>query len=38
MKRRLDFQKEEYEEAVKRHLSFIDQVSNCQSATPERCS
>lgn len=26
MKKRLDVQKEEYEEAIKRHLSFIDQV------------
>ena len=27
MKKRLDVQKDEYEEAVKRHLSFIDQVA-----------
>lgn len=26
MKRRLDVQKDEYEETIKRHLSFIDQV------------
>ena len=27
MKKRLDVQKDEYEEAIKRHLSFIDQVT-----------
>ena len=26
MKKRLDVQKDEYEETIKRHLSFIDQV------------
>lgn len=26
MNKRLDVQKDEYEEAIKRHLSFIDQV------------
>ena len=28
MKKRLDVQKDEYEETIKRHLSFIDQVHN----------
>jgi CO dehydrogenase/acetyl-CoA synthase delta subunit len=27
MKKRLDVQKAEYEEAIKRHISFIDQVT-----------
>lgn len=26
MKKRLDLQKDDYEETIKRHLSFIDQV------------
>lgn len=27
MRKRLDVQKDEYEETIKRHLSFIDQVN-----------
>lgn len=34
MKKRLDLQKDEYEEAIKRHLSFIDQVSH----SPEKAA
>ncbi|PVD37615.1 hypothetical protein C0Q70_00211 [Pomacea canaliculata] len=37
MKRRLDFQKEEYEEAVKRHLSFIDQLIDDKKVLSEKC-
>ena len=35
MKKRLDMQKNEYEDTIKRHLSFIDQVR--ASLTSARC-
>ncbi|KAK7506382.1 hypothetical protein BaRGS_00002494 [Batillaria attramentaria] len=37
MKRRLDMQKEEYEEAIKRHLSFIDQLIDDKKSLSEKC-
>ncbi|XP_013385942.1 centrosomal protein of 131 kDa-like [Lingula anatina] len=37
MKKRLFVQKEEYEEAIKRHLSFIDQLIDDKKVLGERC-
>lgn len=37
MKKRLDVQKEEYEEAIKRHLSFIDQLIDDKKNLSEKC-
>ncbi|XP_076449494.1 centrosomal protein of 131 kDa-like isoform X2 [Babylonia areolata] len=37
MKKRLDVQKEEYEEAIKRHLSFIDQLIDDKKGLGEKC-
>ncbi|CAL1548570.1 unnamed protein product [Lymnaea stagnalis] len=37
MKKRLDIQKEEYEEAIKRHLSFIDQLIDDKKNLGEKC-
>ncbi|KAK7111870.1 centrosomal protein of 131 kDa-like [Littorina saxatilis] len=37
MKKRLDVQKEEYEEAIKRHLSFIDQLIDDKKSLSEKC-
>lgn len=31
MQTRLDMQKQEYEAAIQRHLTFIDQVQRCSS-------
>ncbi|KAH9513151.1 hypothetical protein Btru_036007 [Bulinus truncatus] len=37
MKKRLDVQKDEYEEAIKRHLSFIDQLIDDKKNLSEKC-
>ncbi|XP_005098791.1 centrosomal protein of 131 kDa [Aplysia californica] len=37
MKKRLDLQKDEYEEAIKRHLSFIDQLIDDKKNLGEKC-
>ncbi|XP_033743324.1 centrosomal protein of 131 kDa-like [Pecten maximus] len=37
MKKRLEIQKDEYEEAIKRHLSFIDQLIDDKKSLSERC-
>ncbi|KAH3869500.1 hypothetical protein DPMN_032669, partial [Dreissena polymorpha] len=37
MKRRLDLQKDEYEETIKRHLSFIDQLIDDKKTLSEKC-
>ncbi|KAK6170509.1 hypothetical protein SNE40_018889 [Patella caerulea] len=37
MTKRLDFQKDEYEEAIKRHLSFIDQLIDDKKNLSEKC-
>lgn len=37
MKKRLQLQKDEYEETVKRHLSFIDQLIDDKKALGEKC-
>ena len=37
MKKRLDVQKEEYEETIKRHLGFIDQLIDDKKNLSERC-
>ncbi|XP_064600746.1 centrosomal protein of 131 kDa-like isoform X2 [Liolophura sinensis] len=37
MNKRLDVQKDEYEEAIKRHLSFIDQLIDDKKALSEKC-
>ncbi|KAL4239667.1 hypothetical protein ACF0H5_000473 [Mactra antiquata] len=37
MKRRLDVQKDEYEETIKRHLSFIDQLIDDKKNLSEKC-
>ncbi|XP_069125158.1 centrosomal protein of 131 kDa-like [Argopecten irradians] len=37
MRKRLDIQKDEYEEAIKRHLSFIDQLIDDKKSLSERC-
>ena len=37
MKKRLDVQKDEYEETIKRHLSFIDQLIDDKKNLSERC-
>lgn len=37
MKKRLDVQKLEYEEAIKRHLSFIDQLIDDKKDLSEKC-
>ncbi|KAL5017956.1 hypothetical protein ScPMuIL_003678 [Solemya velum] len=37
MKRRLDLQKEEYEETIKRHLGFIDQLIDDKKSLSEKC-
>ncbi|KAJ8318528.1 hypothetical protein KUTeg_003619 [Tegillarca granosa] len=37
MKKRLDVQKDEYEETIKRHLSFIDQLIDDKKTLSEKC-
>ncbi|KAL8567610.1 hypothetical protein ACOMHN_054423 [Nucella lapillus] len=37
MKKRLDVQKDEYEEAIKRHLGFIDQLIDDKKGLGEKC-
>ncbi|XP_061197331.1 centrosomal protein of 131 kDa-like [Saccostrea echinata] len=37
MKKRLDVQKDEYEETIKRHLSFIDQLIDDKKNLSEKC-
>ncbi|ESO82026.1 hypothetical protein LOTGIDRAFT_223661, partial [Lottia gigantea] len=37
MSKRLDVQKDEYEEAIKRHLSFIDQLIDDKKSLSEKC-
>ncbi|KAK3090467.1 hypothetical protein FSP39_012118 [Pinctada imbricata] len=37
MKKRLDVQKDEYEETIKRHLSFIDQLIDDKKSLSEKC-
>ena len=37
MKKRLDVQKDEYEETIKRHLGFIDQLIDDKKNLSERC-
>ncbi|XP_021358763.1 centrosomal protein of 131 kDa-like [Mizuhopecten yessoensis] len=37
MKKRLEIQKDEYEETIKRHLSFIDQLIDDKKSLSEKC-